>query len=156
MNNPSKITMVDANMNINWTHIEKKRPDIDEIIPCLENAFLLKFPDDFLKCAIKNGGGCPEPGRFDIENEKELRIARLCSLDPRSNFFFRYFKDRINYRAPQNFPIAIDTDNNCLCLDYRQGFPPKLYYQKTDPTIPANEPGTFLCSSFTELLEMLY
>ncbi|MCK9580232.1 MAG: SMI1/KNR4 family protein [Methanoregula sp.] len=116
----------------------------------------MKLPDDFKQCAIENSGGSPDPCRFDAENEKGIRLEKLFSLDPKSDHFFRFYYEHIRIWAPGLYPIAADSRQNFICLDYREHFPPVITYLKHDVTGKGNHQFIFVCNSFTELLEMLY
>lgn len=143
-------------MEITWKDPEKKREDFDTLITCIEKSYAVKFPEDFKQCAIENGGGSPEPCRFDTEYEKGIIFDRLFSLNPRSDQFFRYYLEHIICWAPGLYPIAYDSRHNFICLDYRENYPPKIAFLKLDMTGKGKHMFLFVCNSFTELLEMLY
>lgn len=142
---------------IQWEHAEEMRDDFDELIPCIEKAFLLTFPEDFKACAVTHGGGRPFPSHFDVGNTKGKVCAKLLSLDPRSkDFFWRHYAAAGWYpqgygRSP--YPIALDLEGNSICLDYEKGFPPRIVYV-TASKIPRQKFA--LSNSFTQFLERLY
>lgn len=142
---------------IRWENAEERRDDFDVLIPCIEKAFLLTFPEDFKACAIAHGGGRPVPSRFDVGDTKGKVCAKLLSLDPRSkDFFWKYYAStgwnlRGYGRGP--YPIALDREGNSICLDYEKGFPPRIVYV----TARKISPQKFaLSNSFTQFLERLY
>lgn len=145
---------------VQWKNTEKRRDDFDELILCLEKIFLLKFPEDYKQCAMENGGGTPEPCRFDTDKEKGIKVERLLSLDPRSEFF-SYYMSSINNKTFL-YPIALDSKGHYIFLDYKEGFPPKVSYRDPDAGYLKQSNGLYrmsvacLCDSFTEFLEMLY
>ncbi|MBP2146417.1 hypothetical protein J2129_001871 [Methanofollis sp. W23] len=147
-----------AMKKIHWENTEKKRDDFDELIPCIEKAFLLTFPEDFKTCAIENGGGSPSPCRFNVENKKEKKFTKLLSLNPRSkDFFWRHYVAAgwhpLGYRGDP-YPIAQDAEGNYICLDYEGCYPPKIVYVTAKWATTGWK--TIISDSFSAFLKMLY
>jgi hypothetical protein len=143
---------------IRWENCEEKRDDFDALIPCIEKAFLLTLPEDFKACVVENGGGSPNPCRFDVGDEKGKTLVKLLSLDPRSKDFFWKQYAVVGW-SPRGYsrdlyPIAQDAEGNYIGLDYGKGFPPKIVYVKARWTSTGWK--HIVSDSFTAFLEMLY
>ncbi|MCK9342620.1 MAG: SMI1/KNR4 family protein [Massilibacteroides sp.] len=143
---------------IHWENTEKKREDLDELIPCIEKAFRLILPEDFKMCAIENGGGSPTPCRFDVGGEKGKTLVKLFSLDPRSKDFFWRYCTALDWCQLgffwRPYPIAQDAEGNYIGLDYEKGFLPKIAYVKAKWA--STRWKHTVSDSFTAFLEMLY
>lgn len=143
---------------IRWENCEEKRHDFDNLIPCIEKAFLLTFPEDLKACITEHGGGSPDPCRFDIGREKGKTLVKLLSLDPRSKDFFWRYCTAVGWCSPGHhwrpYPIAQDAEGNYVGLDYEEGFPPKVVYVRAEWTRTGWK--HLVANSFTAFLEKLY
>lgn len=139
---------------ITWTNSEAKQPDFDEIVLCVKKTLDVEFPDKYLQCAKEHGGGSPSPSRFDTGEKKSLRVKALLSLDPRSSLFIWFYYTMLRYMPKYFLPVALDNDDNFICLNYEFGYPPSVVYYKWDVHGPISE--TNIAKSFGDFLEMLY
>lgn len=103
------------------------------------------LPED-LKFIIKNyNKGCPLKSKFSFGNDETDEIDRFISFNnDRESNIYDYFIDEI--KEKKLIPFATTENNNILCL-------------KNSKVVIYNVEGneeTDICSSVTELLQMLY
>jgi hypothetical protein len=143
---------------IKWL-FTKNKSNQQEIIK-IEKLFNIKFPKDYIDCAVQNHSGAPSPDVYDFKNHKEAVFEWLLSLDTESTSYivndYNMIKDRL---AVNIYPFASDPFGNYICFDYRVGKdkPPKIVFW--DHEIASGDPEkaiSYICDSFTELLEKLY
>ncbi len=108
-------------------------PVDDNYITEIEERLHIKFPPDFTDFLKHNGGGQPTTNTFTTENHTWKINRFLCLLrdfdthplgwyDIETTWLL--YDDRLtndsNDPGAQIVPIALLTDDNLLCLDYRQ------------------------------------
>ncbi|MFC4077770.1 SMI1/KNR4 family protein [Salinithrix halophila] len=144
-----------------------KRPATDEEIQAIEHKVGYKFPDDFVEWVKKYQGSNPS-AYLDVNNEL-FTFDRLCIISNPSTeeesldhvlevYETMYEEDELE--LPQGLvPFGFDGSNKWYCFDYRN--------QPTKPSVVLinwevsyeDEPSksiTYVCDSFSDLLEMLY
>lgn len=140
-----------------WTEAPVDRRIIAEV----EEAWGIRFPDDYVHCAMENHGGRPTPACFKAPVWGESVFCDLLSFNDNSpdSIVERYegMKDAL---PPGVYPFADDPFGNHLCFDYRgrpEGEPVVVFWDHE-----GMEPGRpeaalhYVCGSFTELLDSLY
>ena len=126
----------------------------------VEKGLGIKFPEDFVKCAIKNHGGYPDLDTFDFENHEGAVFNRLLSFNEQKKTFilnvFQAIKDRL---LDGIYPFASDPFGNYLCFDYRKGkdkSPIVVYWDHEEAFENPDTAIHVVCDTFSELLSKLY
>ena len=158
--------------NIKWLYPKKTSL---ENIQKVENYFNIKFPDDYFSCILLNNGAHPKPNTFNLGNMEES-INNLLLIDIEETFGILKLYNGIKNSIPKKvIPFARDGGDNYICFDYRKditnptvvfwdyekacreyysyenvGFDDEKYAFNYDKAI------TYICDSFTELLNMLH
>ena len=154
--------------NIKWLYPKKTSL---ENIQKVENYFNIKFPDDYVTCVLLNNEAYPTPSIFEIGTFEEV-INNLIEIE---NGIVTSYKSVEKIIPEKLIPFADCGDGNVICFDYRKditnptvvfwdyekacreyynyesvGFDDEKYAFNYDKAI------TYICDSFTELLNMLH
>jgi len=152
---------------IKWLYPNKlSLQDIQKV----EKYFDIKFPDDYISCVLDNDEAYPIPNVFLLEN-KEESFNNLLSVKSENlhGIIFSYdgMKQMISTKL---IPFADDGCGNKICFDYRESktTPTVVFWDYEKACIEYNNSGntgsslnydnaiTYICDSFTELLDMLH
>ncbi|MFD2671210.1 SMI1/KNR4 family protein [Marinicrinis sediminis] len=144
------------------TWILSHPPVSENEIQKVEEKLKVKLPSDYVTCVKINNGGTPQDKEILDFAEKEGAVFnRLLSYHPeKSTYILETYEDILDRLVPHVFPFASDPFGNFYCFDYRQnpsGNQPTIVYWDHEMTFI--DPFYALipvCSSFTELLSMLY
>lgn len=141
---------------LTWEYVEEAA-DLNEINK-VEDILGVKFPEDFIQCAIINHGAMPTLNTFDFEGYKGASVGELLSFNSSSSIYvlniFNDIRDRLSDRV---IPIANDPGGNFICFDYRKKFVPTVVYWDHERAFEnPNQSVTYICETFTEFLNKLY
>ncbi len=126
----------------------------------VEKALGIKFPEDFVECAVKNHGGYPSRDVFDFVNHEGAVFNRLLSFNPEKKTYilnvYNWIRDRL---VEGIYPFADDPFGNFICFYYRnpEDKAPAIVFW--DHEIAYEDPEKAIspvCNTFTELLSKLY
>lgn len=136
-------------------------PPVEEkVIHEVEEILKIKFPPDFVECAMKYHGGHPTKSHFSY-NDPDLGLVGdglgvLLSFDPDDKY--NKLLDH-NLTPPEFFPEELiifgeDGGGNCICFDYRNDkeFPSVVFWVHD---AFEGENIFFLANSFSEFLDLL-
>jgi hypothetical protein len=151
-------------MGLNCDKVEwifPSNPSMEMDVQVAEGIMGIKFPNDYKECAMKYGGGIPQPQVFDVENWGEAVFDRIFSFDSSDPYYYianewNGIKDRL---IDGIYPIACEGFGNDICFDYREGKekPPKVVFWDHEIAYESPEKAIFyICDSFTELLSKLH
>lgn len=142
--------------NVKWRCEEKSnitRSDIAKV----EKIFQIKFPSEYIGIVLEHDGGYPKPNRFNVNGAEEI-FNNLLSFneDDYINIVDTYedVEDRLIKRI---IPIAEDPFGNLICFDYSKDDRPVVVFWEHEKAFNNKENAlTFVCNTFSELMDMLY
>jgi len=155
--------------NIIWNFVKKTHLSIEHIQK-IEEYFNIKFPNDYVSCILLNNGAHPYPNTFSL-NKMEEGINNLLLIQMEEEFGIAKLYDAVKMFMPENvIPFARDGFDNYICFDYRENesAPTVVFwdYEKacreynnsehTGSSLNYDNAITYICDSFTELLDMLH
>lgn len=142
--------------NVKW--ILTKGELSREAVLKVEEELGVSFPSDFVDCVLLKNGGQPIPDTFDLEGRKEAVFNSLIDLNvEESRNIIKVYNDLKNRLPESVYPFADDPFGNYLCFDYRDGKDPSIVFWDHETSIDGhNSKVSFVCSSFSELLNKLY
>lgn len=135
----------------------------------------VRFPLDYIECAVINHGANVEPGTFDIGNRERV-FGSLLSFDGSSpDYFLKVYENYIATLPTGVIPFAFDPAGNLICFDYKnnEDSPIVVFWEhegaweksmlmqgeglsKEQAEERARENVFFVANSFTEFLEKLH
>ncbi len=145
---------MDREIEWRFTNEPATRDDVARI----ERGFGIRFPEDYIECALKNHGGTPSYDVFDVKGRHILGFNRLLSLDSSDGDYipvvYRDIRDRL---VDHVYPFASDDFGNFICFDYRKNKEnPTTCFWDHEVAFLDKVKGVFhICDSFTELLAKL-
>jgi len=91
----------------------------EEVIAIFEESIGVKFPKDYISCAIVNHGSAVLPYVFEVGGIKRV-FGTLLSYDKQSNDSIeKVYNDYKNTLPKQLIPFAFDPAGNLICFDYK-------------------------------------
>lgn len=141
---------------ITWSDTNKALSD-DEITQ-VEEKLGINFPKDYLEVVMKNDGGFPDPNVFFMNsNEESFNNLINLKVDAEYNIFktMDMVKDRL---VDGIVPFGDDPGGNLICFDYRSSDEPTVVFWDHEIAGGGDleKAITFVCNSFTDLLDMLH
>jgi cell wall assembly regulator SMI1 len=147
--------MSGENMKWIFTHGVVELAEIEEV----EKELGVKFPKDYIDCALKNNGGHPTLDIYDFEQRREAVFNRLLSFHVDRASYILTIYDAIRDRLVDDvYPFADDPFGNHICFDYRKNSEsPTIVFWDHELAFENPEKGLFpICETFSELLSKLY
>ena len=125
-----------------------------DIIKSVEHRLQITLPDDYKQVALKYDGGYPNPNHFKVERKIEI-FNNLISLDENEyNNIYEILEDLQTRIGDQLIPFAEDGFGNVLCFDYSAE--KSIVFWNHEKNYDKFKEATFVCSSFSSLIESLF
>jgi SMI1/KNR4 family protein len=125
-----------------------------DIIESVENRLQINLPDDYKQFVLKYDGGYPNPNHFKV-GEKEEIFNNLISLDENEyDNIYEILEDLQDRIGDQLIPFAEDGFGNLLCFDYSAD--KNIVFWDHEKNYDDFKESTFVCSSFSSLIESLF
>lgn len=142
---------------LNWDFQEGKIAvaGLEEI----QKTLSIRFPDDYVQCAIENNGGTPDKEGFNVSGRGPAVFNYLLSFHKESSIYIIDIYESVRDRLCQGvIPIADDPFGNLICFDFRESAsnPPIVFWDHEVESLNPDSALFPVCQSFTALLEMLY
>lgn len=113
------------------------------------------FPKDYINCVLKNDGGYPIPGAFNVNGKMEI-FNNLFTLDLNKPCnILSVYKDLKNKMPQDIVPFARDPFGSMICFDYRRSNIPSICFWRINKKDDEKELEV-VCETFSELLSLLY
>ena len=134
-----------------WLHYKGISMDIIESV---EHSWQITLPDDYKQVALKYDGGYPNPNHFKVGEKVEI-FNNLISLDENEcDNIYEILEDLQNRLGDQLIPFAEDGFGNVLCFDYSAD--KSVVFWNHEKNYNDFKEATFVCSSFSSLIEGLF
>lgn len=125
-----------------------------DIIECVEHRLQITLPDDYKQIVLKYVGGYPNPNHFKVDGKLEI-FNNLISLDENEdNNIYEILEDLQDRLGDQLIPFAEDGFGNLLCFDYSAE--KSIVFWNHEKNYDKFKEATFVCSSFSSLIESLF
>lgn len=125
-----------------------------DIIECVEHRLQIILPDDYKQIVLKYDGGYPNPNHFKVGGKIEI-FNNLISLDENEdNNIYEILEDLQDRLGDQLIPFAEDGFGNLLCFDYSDE--KSVVFWNHEKNYDDFKEATFVCSSFSSLIESLF
>ena len=125
-----------------------------DIIESVEHRLQISLPDDYKQVVLEYDGGYPSPNRFKVGKNIEI-FNNLISLDKNEyNNIYEILEDLQNRIGNQLIPFAEDGFGNLLCFDYSAD--KNIVFWNHEKNYDEFKEVTFVCSSFSSLIESLF
>lgn len=125
-----------------------------DIIKSVEHRLQITLPDDYKQIVLKYDGGYANPNHFKVEGKIEI-FNNLIRLDENEdNNIYEILEDLQDRLGDQLFPFAEDGFGNVLCFDYSAE--KSVVFWNHEKICDAFKEATFVCSSFSSLIESLF
>lgn len=125
-----------------------------DIIECVEHRLQITLPDDYKQIVLKYDGGYPNPNHFQVGEKVEI-FNNLISLDENEcNNIYEVLEDLQTRIGDQLIPFAEDGFGNVLCFDYSAD--KSIVFWSHEKNYTEFKETTFVCSSFSSLIESLF
>lgn len=125
-----------------------------DTIESVEHRLQITLPDDFKKFVLKYDGGYPHPNHFKVDEKVEI-FNNLLSLDENEcGNIYEVLEDLQDRIDDQLFPFAEDGFGNLLCFDYSAD--KTIVFWDHEKNYDDFKETTFVCSSFSSLIENLF
>ena len=122
-----------------------------DIIESVEHRLQITLPDDYKQIVLKYDGGYPNPNHFKVGGKPEI-FNNLISLDENEdNNIYEILEDLL---GDQLIPFAEDGFGNLLCFDYSAD--KSIVFWNHEKNYDEFKEATFVCSSFSSLIESLF
>lgn len=143
--------------SIEWDFYDQAL-DINQIY-VVEKYLGCRFPEDYVSVVKKYSGGHPNLDCFDFYDHEESVFNYLLSFNSeRSIYILKVYED-VKDRLQKNLvPIANDPFGNLICFDYSKNSkePAVVFWDHEIAYEDRNQATSFICNTFTELLNKLY
>lgn len=150
-------------------------PVTRETVEEVAKKLAVRFPDDYIQCAMANHGGHVSPHLFQVEGKERVFGTFLSYEEEDSEYIVEVFRDYKETLPAQVIPIAFDPAGNLLCFDYknREGDPIVVFWEHENAAEKemlmheerltaeqaeerARENVFYVAESFTDFLKKLY
>ena len=125
-----------------------------DTIECMEDRLQITLPDDYKQFVLKYDGGYPHPNHFKVDEKVEI-FNNLVSLDENeTDNIYEVLEDLQNRIGDQLIPFAEDGFGNLLGFDssaYKN-----IVFWDHEKNYDDFKESTFVCSSFSSLIENLF
>lgn len=136
---------------MNWLNYKGISKDIIESV---EHRLQITLPDDYKQVALKYDGGYANPNHFKVDGKLEI-FNNLISLDENEdNNIYEILEDLQDRLGDQLMPFAEDGFGNVLCFDYSAD--KSIVFWNHEKNCDDFKETTFVCSSFSSLIESLF
>lgn len=146
-------------MAVTWDHYtwQQEMPLDLAKLRAVEQAWGIRFPQDYVDCVLTNQGKSPSPGCFAYGGDSSSVVNSLLHYESSPNWDNIEESQRsMSLTDPPAgvYVFAEDPSGNRICFDYRAGGRPSVVMLDYN----AEEENTLVpvANSFTALLEMLY
>lgn len=140
-----------------------KAPITRKRIAKVEEQWGIRFPEDYIECALLHHGGHPSADVLDVPGRPGAVFNHLLSyVDAHSeneNPGISQTYSLLKARLPKGvYPFAADPFGNYLCFDYRDKAKsgPSIVFWDHEFSRNREKAFTYVCGTFTELVRMLY
>ena len=125
-----------------------------DIIESVEHRLQIILPDDYKQIVLKYDCGYPNPNHFKVGGKLEI-FNNLISLDENEdNNVYEILEDLQDRLGDQLIPFAEDGFGNVLCFDYSAN--KNIVFWDHEKNYDEFKEVTFVCSSFSSLIESLF
>ena len=125
-----------------------------DIIESVEHRLQITLPEDYKQFVLKYDGGYPNPNHFKVGGKLEI-FNNLISLDENEdNNIYEILEDLQDRIGVQLIPFAEDGFGNLLCFDYSAD--KSIVFWNHEKNYDDFKEATFVCSSFSSLIESLF
>ena len=125
-----------------------------DIIESVEHRLQIALPGDYKQFVLKYDGGYPNPNHFTVDGNVEI-FNNLLSLDENeTDNIYEILEDLQDRIGDQLFPFAEDGFGNLLCFDYSAD--KTIVFWDHEKNYDDFKETTFVCSSFSSLIENLF
>ena len=125
-----------------------------DIIESVEHRLQITLPEDYKQFVLKYDGGYPNPNHFKVGGKLEI-FNNLISLDENEdNNIYEILEDLQDRIGAQLIPFAEDGFGNLLCFDYSAD--KSIVFWNHEKNYDDFKEATFVCSSFSSLIESLF
>ena len=125
-----------------------------DIIKSVEHRLQITLPDDYKQIVLKYDGGYPNPNHFKVGEKVEI-FNNLISLDGNEcNNIYEVLEDLQTRIGDQLIPFAEDGFGNLFCFDYSDD--KSIVFWNHEKNYYEFKEATFVCSSFSSLIESLF
>lgn len=150
-------------------------PVTREVVEEVAKKLHVRFPSDYIECAMANHGGHVSPHLFLAEGKERVFGTLLSYVQEDSEYIVEVFHDYKETLPAQVIPIAFDPAGNLLCFDYKnhEDHPIIVFWEHenaAEKKMLMHEEGLtaeqteerarenifYVADSFTEFLEKLY
>lgn len=124
----------------------------------VETELKIKFPKDYIEVVLENDGGFPDPNVFFM-NSNEESFNNLINLKADAEYNIFKTMDMVRDRLVDGIvPFGDDPGGNLICFDYRTNEVPTIVFWDHEIAGGGDleKAITFVCNSFTDLLNMLH
>lgn len=112
----------------------------------------MSFPDDFIAIIKKYDGSYPEPNGIIVNGNAEAVNNLVSFLEDDTSYIVSIFNDTEGLKEANLIPIAEDPFGNLFCYDFNDGKSDIVFWEHEDED---ESEKTFICSNFTEFINML-
>lgn len=124
------------------------------IIESVEHRLQITLPEDYKQFVLKYDGGYPSPNHFKVDGKVEI-FNNLISLDENEyDNIYEILEDLQDRLSDQLIPFAEDGFGNLLCFDYSAD--KNIVFWDHEKNYDDFKESTFVCSSFSSLIEKLF
>ena len=125
-----------------------------DIIESVEHRLQITLPEDYKQFVLKYDGGYPHPNHFTLDGNVEI-FNNLLSLDENEcGNIYEVLEDLQDRIGDQLIPFAEDGFGNLLCFDYSAD--KTIVFWDHEKNYDDFKESTFVCSSFSSLIENLF
>ncbi|MDU7074031.1 MAG: SMI1/KNR4 family protein [Streptococcus peroris] len=125
-----------------------------DTIERMEDRLQITLPDDYKQFVLKYDGGYPYPNHFKVDGKVEI-FNNLISLDENEyDNIYEILEDLQDRLSDQLIPFAEDGFGNLLCFDYSAD--KNIVFWDHEKNYDDFKESTFVCSSFSSLIENLF
>lgn len=125
-----------------------------DIIESVEHRLQIALPEDYKQFVLKYDGGYPNPNHFKVDGKVEI-FNNLISLDENEyDNIYEILEDLQERFGDQLIPFAEDGFGNFLCFDYSAD--KNIVFWNHEKNCDDFNESTFVCSSFSSLIENLF
>ena len=133
--------------------LNSKDSSIDTI-ESVEYRLQITLPDDYKQFVLKYDGGYPSPNHFKVDGKVEI-FNNLISLDENEyDNIYEILEDLQDRLSDQLIPFAEDGFGNLLCFDFSAD--KTIVFWDHEKNYDDFKETTFICSSFSSLIENLF
>lgn len=135
-------------------------------VTVVEEAWGVRFPEDYVQCVLLNGGGSPDPCCFAVGEAEEVFDTLLNFQGPHpwkavsENRIVDYYATmtRQGLLPERVYPFAYDPGGNYLSFDYRTPAqePSVVFLAHEELDADGHFRAYPVCTSFTHLLDSLH